>query len=160
MSCSSRDDERFRFYYVLEMASVSLPQGHAIVLFDGVCNFCNASINFVMDHDPNGYFRFASLQSRLAEDLGRPGGSLHEVSDSPDSIVLLEAGVVYKQSTAVLRIARRIARPWSLLYVFIVVPRPIRDRVYRWVAANRYRWFGKADSCRLPTPERRDRFLE
>ena len=142
------------------MASVSLPKDHAIVLFDGVCNFCNASINFVMDHDPKGYFRFASLQSRLAEDLQRPDDSLYGTSDSPDSIVLLEAGVVYKQSTAALRIARHMSRPWSLLYVFIFVPRPVRDRVYRWVAANRYRWFGKSDTCRLPTPERRDRFLE
>jgi predicted DCC family thiol-disulfide oxidoreductase YuxK len=142
------------------MASVSLPQGHATILFDGVCNFCNASINFVMDHDAKGYFRFASLQSRIAERLQPPGGSPHEVSGSPDSIVLLEAGIVYKRSTAVLRIARQLSWPWSLLYVFILVPRPIRDYAYRWVAANRYRWFGKSDTCRLPTPELRDRFLE
>jgi predicted DCC family thiol-disulfide oxidoreductase YuxK len=126
------------------------------VLFDGVCNLCNSSVNFVIDHDPAGYFKFASLQSEEAGVLlaqhGLDAGYL-------DSIILLEEGRLYRNATAALRIARRLSGAWPLLYAFIVVPRPVRDRVYGWVARNRYRWFGKRDQCRLPTAELRERFL-
>mgnify|MGYP006292712871 CR=1 FL=1 len=129
---------------------------HAIVLFDGVCNLCNASINFVIDHDPGGYFKFASLQSGEAGDLLQ--GCAH-APGSPESIVLVEDGTCYNRSTAALRITRKLTGAWPLLYGFLAVPRPIRDVVYDWIARNRYRWFGKRDTCRVPTPELQDRFL-
>lgn len=129
---------------------------HAVVLFDGVCNLCNDSVNFVIDHDPAAYFKFASLQSdeagALLAQYGLEAGYL-------ESIVLVEAGRVYRNSSAALRIARKLSWAWPLLYAFVVVPRPVRDWVYDWVARNRYKWFGKRDQCRLPTPELRSRFL-
>ncbi|GIV61600.1 MAG: hypothetical protein KatS3mg044_0466 [Rhodothermaceae bacterium] len=128
-----------------------------IILFDGVCNLCNGSVNFVIDHDPDGYFRFAALQSETARALLQ---ALRVPDDRPESIVLIEDGKVYTRSTAALRIARRLSGAWPLLYAFIVVPRRLRDRVYDWIARNRYRWFGRRDTCRLPTPELRSRFLE
>jgi predicted DCC family thiol-disulfide oxidoreductase YuxK len=131
---------------------------HAVVLFDGVCNLCNATVNFIVDRDPAGYFRFAALQSEPgAATLARHGTPAP--AGDPDSICLEERGRFYVRSTAVLRIARRLRGGWKLLFVFIVVPRPLRDLVYRWVARNRYRWFGREESCRVPTPELRARFL-
>lgn len=123
---------------------------HAIVLFDGVCNLCNHSVRFVIERDPESYFRFASLQSDVAvELLSRYGRA--PVSAPPDSIVLIENGRVFESSTAALRIARRLRGAWKFLYFFIVIPRPIRDAVYRWIARNRYRWFGtREDVCLVP----------
>ncbi len=139
-----------------EAGSPELLKRHAVVLFDGVCNLCNGSVNFIIDRDPDGYFRFASLQSEEAEAIMRSAG----ISDETlESIVLVEGGRVFRRSDAVLRIARKLKGPWSALALFTVVPRPIRDRVYDWIARNRYRWFGKRDTCRIPTPELRARFL-
>jgi len=130
---------------------------HAIVLFDGVCNLCNGTVNFIIDHDPAGDFRFAPLQSSVAE-------TYLENADGPDrelgTIVLVEHGQTYVRSTAALRIARRLSGPWSLLSLALVIPRPLRDAVYNVIAANRYDWFGQRDQCRMPTPGLRDRFLD
>jgi predicted DCC family thiol-disulfide oxidoreductase YuxK len=129
----------------------------AVVLFDGVCNLCNGSVNFIIDRDPAARFRFAALQSApAAELLGRFG---QKPEAEPQSVLLLEDGKLYDRSTAALRIARRLGGGWKLLYAFIVVPRPVRDVVYGFIARNRYRWFGKSESCRMPTPELRARFL-
>ena len=141
-------------------ASTDVRPGGALVLFDGVCNLCNGAVNFIIDHDPEGYFTFAALQSeeavpRLAE-FGRLPDSL---AAAPDSIVLIEGGRLYERSDAVLRIARRLSGLWPLAYIFVVLPKPLRDALYGWIAANRYRWFGKQDACRIPTPELRARFL-
>lgn len=130
---------------------------HAVVLFDGVCNLCNGAVNFIIDRDPAGYFRFAPLQSDVA-------ATYLDDTDGPDAdlstIVLVEDGQTYVRSTAALRIARRLTGAWPLLFLAIVVPRPLRDAVYNWVAHNRYDWFGTRDECRLPTPGLRDRFLD
>lgn len=132
------------------------PASHPIVLFDGVCNLCNHSVNFIIDRDPDGYFKMAALQDEAVQPLlARFGLS----SNYLDSIVLIERGTCYRESTAALRIARRLRGRWPLCYAFIVIPRPLRDLVYGWIARNRYRWFGKQDTCRLPTPELRMRFL-
>ncbi len=139
-----------------EAGSPELPKRHAVVLFDGVCNLCNGSVNFIIDRDPDGYFRFASLQSEEAEAIMRRAGSS---GTTLESIVLVEGDRVFRRSDAVLRIARKLKGPWPALALFTVVPRPIRDRVYDWIARNRYRWFGKRDTCRIPTPELRARFL-
>ncbi|RBL90753.1 thiol-disulfide oxidoreductase DCC family protein [Chitinophaga flava] len=128
-----------------------------IILFDGVCNFCNASINFVIRHDRQGRFRFAPLQSETAVALGT---SLHFDTSRLETFVLVQNGKVYTKSTAALRVARQLPFPWRGMYAFIIIPRFIRDAVYSLVARNRYRWFGKKDSCMIPTPEIRGRFLQ
>jgi len=125
-----------------------------VVLFDGVCNLCNASVLFVIDRDPGGRFAFAPLQSGVAARLLAHRGY---GETSLGSVLLLEGGRVYERSTAALRVARRLGGWWPLLYAFIAVPRPIRDAVYDWIARNRYRWFGKEEACRIPTPELRSR---
>lgn len=128
----------------------------AIVLFDGVCNFCNASINFVIEHDSSGYFRFAPLQSEIGEKLTAKYG-IDRIET--DSVVLVENGKVYTHSDAALGIARHLNGVWSWAYALRVVPRPLRDLVYRLVARNRYRLFGRREACMIPTPEIRARFL-
>jgi predicted DCC family thiol-disulfide oxidoreductase YuxK len=133
--------------------------GHPVILFDGVCNLCNAFVNFVLDRDPTAQFHFASLQSPGAAALLAERG-LPAPAAEPDSIVLIDGDRVYERSTAALRIARRLRGPIRVLSVFMVVPRPLRDLVYRFVARYRYRWFGRRDMCRVPTPELRARFLD
>jgi predicted DCC family thiol-disulfide oxidoreductase YuxK len=127
-----------------------------IILFDGVCNLCNASVQFVISRDPRARFRFAALQSEAAaaclQRLGVHGALM-------DSVVLIENDRIYTRSTAALRIARGLRFPWPAAFVLIAVPRPLRDWVYDFVARRRYRWFGKRDVCMVPTPALRDRFL-
>jgi predicted DCC family thiol-disulfide oxidoreductase YuxK len=127
-----------------------------LVLFDGVCNLCNGSVQFILRHDPAARFRFASLQSPVGQELqarfGMDPGRL-------DSVILVEGDRWYKESDAALRIARGMSGAWKALAAFRVIPRPIRDAAYRLIARNRYRWFGKQETCWLPTPELRGRFL-
>jgi predicted DCC family thiol-disulfide oxidoreductase YuxK len=126
------------------------------VLFDGVCNLCNGSVQFILKRDPQGLFRFASLQSEAGRSLmdqhGLDPGAL-------SSVVVIEDGRVWQESSAALRVARHLPGAWKLLRVFAVIPRPLRDAVYRLIARNRYRWFGKTETCWLPTPELQGRFL-
>jgi predicted DCC family thiol-disulfide oxidoreductase YuxK len=126
----------------------------SVLLFDGVCTLCNGSVRFVIERDPAGRFQFAPLQSaaarRLLEKAPQP---------LPDSLVLVEEGRLFTRSTAVLRIARGLGFPWPLAYLFVAVPRPLRDWVYDILASHRYRWFGRRDACMVPTPELRSRFL-
>ena len=125
-----------------------------MLLFDGVCTLCNGFVQFVIERDPAGRFQFAPLQSDAAARLlGVAPPPL------PDSLVLLEDGRLFTRSTAALRVARGLRFPWPLAYVFVAVPRPVRDCVYDAVARNRYRWFGRRDVCMVPTPELRSRFL-
>ena len=129
----------------------------AIILFDGVCNLCNGFVTFVIARDPDAQFRFAALSSPAAAGVLRSAGVTLPI---PDTIVLVEEERAYFRSAAALRIARRLAFPWPLAYAFISVPRFIRDRVYDFVAAHRYRWFGRRETCMIPTPELRSRFLD
>jgi predicted DCC family thiol-disulfide oxidoreductase YuxK len=128
----------------------------SILLFDGVCNLCNGAVQFMIRRDKSGYFHYASLQgqsgSRLLAKHGMPAYT--------GSIVLIEDGAVYTKSDAALRISKRLGAAWPLLGIFKLVPRKLRDLAYDFIAANRYRWFGKRDACMLPTPEHRSRFLE
>ncbi|NBA77103.1 DUF393 domain-containing protein [Emticicia sp. ODNR4P] len=127
-----------------------------LVLFDGVCNFCNSSINFVIDHDSQKRFKFASLQSEVGQQY------LAQFSRNKkdfDSVLLVKNGRVFKKSDAALHIARHLDGAWKWLYFLRWVPRVIRDMIYDLVAKNRYRIFGKSDACRLPNPELRERFL-
>jgi predicted DCC family thiol-disulfide oxidoreductase YuxK len=130
--------------------------GGAVVLFDGVCNLCNGSVQFIIRHDPAGRFRFASLQSEAGQALLRRHGL-----DPEDlfSVILVEDGRAHSRSDAALRIAAGLSGGWRAAGALRVVPRPLRDLVYGWVARNRYRWFGRQDACMIPTPELRGRFL-
>ena len=135
------------------MTGISSP----IILFDGVCNLCNGAVQFAIERDPTAIFRFASLQS----DFGQSILAQNVVdTEGGDTIVLLENGKVYDRSTAALRVARQLSGWIKYLYVFIFVPKFIRDFVYKIVAKNRYRWFGKQESCWLPTKELKARFLD
>jgi len=136
---------------------VDVPRDRPVVLFDGVCNLCSGSVQFLIEHDPQATLRFAPLQSESAQAL------LEEVGLTDydfDTIVLVEGEEYYTKSDAALRIARRLERPWSLLWVGRYVPRVLRDAAYDAVASSRYAVFGKKDRCMVPTPEIRDRFLE
>ncbi len=127
-----------------------------IVLFDGDCNFCDASVQFIIQRDPSAYFHFTSLQSEKGLQLKKQ----HGISEDEDSVVLIEKNKIYTQSSAALHIAKKLDGLWHLLFLFILVPRPIRDYFYNYFAKNRYKWFGKReDSCTLPSPEVRKRFL-
>jgi predicted DCC family thiol-disulfide oxidoreductase YuxK len=124
-----------------------------VILFDGVCNLCTGSVQFVIERDSRKRFRFASLQSPVAEQLlGR--------RDDLESVVLVENGEIYRKSTAALRIARRLDGLWPLLAVFLVLPRFLRDAVYDWIGRRRYRMFGKRDACWVPSAELAERFLD
>ncbi len=128
----------------------------ATILFDGVCNLCNGAVRFVIARDPKARFRFAALTSDAAQSLLRQSAVSGPL---PDSIVLVEDDRVYFRSDAALRIARQLTFPWPLLSIFAIVPRFIRDGVYDFIAARRYRWFGRRETCMVPTPELRRRFL-
>lgn len=126
------------------------------MLFDGVCNLCNAWVRFVIDRDPGGRFAFAPLQSELAERLLRERGY---VGEPLATVLLVDGPRVYDRSTAALRIVRGLRGGWPMLAALLAVPRALRDPVYGWLARRRYRWFGRTETCRLPSPEIRDRFL-
>src|SRR5437773_733528 len=121
-----------------------------VILFDGVCNLCNGFVHFVIARDPGARFQFAALQSDSARRLLARVDGLRQV---PDSVVLVDRGRVYTRSSAALRIARGLPFPWSLARALLVVPRPLRDWVYDRVARHRYRWFGRKDTCIVPTPD-------
>jgi Uncharacterized protein conserved in bacteria len=125
-----------------------------IVLFDGECNFCNGSVQFIIKRDPAGRYKFASIQSEAGARLLKRHGA-----EGTDSFVLIEGSKAYVKSTAALRLCKGLAGGWKLLVVLLAVPRPIRDAVYDKFAGSRYKWFGKADSCMLPAPHIRERFL-
>ncbi|WP_235063438.1 thiol-disulfide oxidoreductase DCC family protein [Candidatus Halobonum tyrrellensis] len=140
------------------LAGVDLDD-HPVLLFDGVCNLCNGAVRFVVRFDDAGTFRFAPLQSDVGQALlDRYGRSLS--GDALDSVVLVEDGVAYEKSDAVLRVARRLDGPWPLAYPLTLLPRRLRDAAYDVVAANRYRVFGRSDECQIPPPELRERFAE
>ncbi|UMB61456.1 DUF393 domain-containing protein [Lutibacter sp. A80] len=128
-----------------------------LILFDGVCNLCNASVKFIIKHDKKAHFKFASLQSDAAKEL-----LLHYnlKKNYMDSIILIENNTnYYEKSTAALKIAQKLDGMFKLLYIFIVIPSFIRDWIYTYIANNRYKWFGKKDKCMIPTPETQNRFI-
>ncbi len=128
-----------------------------VVLFDGVCNLCNGAVNMLIDRDKKNVFRFASLQSAYGQQVVAKHNLQGEYLNT---ILLVEGDKVYERSTAVLRVFKHLGGLYGLLYFFIVVPVFIRNAVYNFVARNRYRWFGKRDVCRIPTPELKAKFLE
>ena len=128
----------------------------AVVLFDGLCRFCSGSVGFILRRDAGQRFNFAPLQSSVAEQLLE---GFDRSSEEMDSLVLVEDGRYWTRSTAALKIVRQLSGLWPLLFVLILVPRPLRNMCYDLFARNRYRWFGKYDRCFVPTAEERERFL-
>lgn len=129
---------------------------HSIILFDGVCNFCEAGVVFLIKRDLKAIFKFAALQSdagqRLLKEFNLPTENL-------STFVLIDDGRCYFKSTAALRVMTKLGGFWSLLSIFILIPKPLRDLFYRFVAANRYRLFGKKGVCMVPSKEIQERFL-
>jgi len=138
-------------------APTNHPQ-HSVILFDGQCNMCNAWVRFVIARDVNDVFRFAPLQSQAAEQLMRQ----YECAPADTStVILIEHGQIYRQSSAALRIARQLGGAWWLLSALRIVPRCLRDGAYRFVARRRDRWFGRGDACESASAaaELRGKFL-
>lgn len=127
-----------------------------VILFDGVCNLCNGAITFIIKRDKRNHYRFAALES----DIGTMYLQKHEINPmETDSIVLIRGEKAYTKASAALRIARKMSGLWPLLYLFIIIPKFISNTVYDYIARNRYQWFGKEESCMIPTPALRDKFL-
>ena len=130
--------------------------GHPIILFDGVCNFCNGAINFVLKQDKKGIFKFAPLQSEAGQMLLQHYNlSMKEF----DSFILIDKGKVYKKSAASLRVMNKLPWYWKEAQILRMIPTAFRDAIYDFIAKNRYKWFGKKEQCMVPTPELRSRFL-
>ncbi len=127
-----------------------------VLIFDGVCELCNRSVSFVLKWEKQPEIKFTANQNDPGRNLLTRYGIDPEI---PGTVFLVEKGKLYKESTAILRISRYLKFPWNLGYGFIIVPPFIRNAVYRLIARNRYRWFGKRDTCRIPTPEEMVRFL-
>lgn len=127
-----------------------------LVLFDGVCNLCNGSVQFIIKRDKHARFQFASLQSDEGQAQLK---QLQIPTTSFESIVLIKNGKVFQRSDAALEIARELDGAWKVFYGFKIIPRFLRDFIYNWIARNRYRFFGRQDECMIPTPDLRARFL-
>ncbi len=132
-------------------------EGKSIVFFDGVCNLCNAAVNFIIKHDKKKHFLFASLQSDVAKEILLQY-NLKKIN--LESIILLENEKIYLKSTAALKIARKLNHGFFLLYIFMLIPKFIRNYAYDYIAANRYKWYGKKSSCMLPSDNIKNRFLD
>lgn len=131
------------------------PTESAIILFDGVCNFCNTTVRFIINRDPHRHFRFASLQSEIGKQLLQK----HDLSADLSTIVLIENNKVSLRSSAVLHIAKKMTFPWNILCFFIIIPKPLRDICYNKIARRRYQWFGVKETCEIPTLTVMSRFL-
>lgn len=134
-----------------------LPKPQHIILFDGICNLCNSSVQFVIRHDKKEQLRFASLQSDAGQSLLHKGNFAKK---KLDSFVLISDGQYFTRSTAALKVLKLLGGRWSALYVFIFVPAFIRNAVYNLISRNRYRLFGKREECMLPSLELKKRFLD
>jgi predicted DCC family thiol-disulfide oxidoreductase YuxK len=131
-------------------------ENRAVILFDGVCNLCNSAVQFVIKHDKENHFKFASIQSDAGQRLLN---QYHLPQHDINSFVLIENATAFTRSTAALKVSKLLNGPVKLLYGFIIVPAFIRDAVYTFIANNRYRWFGQRKECMIPTPELKDKFI-
>jgi len=134
------------------------PSDFPIVFFDGICGLCNHFVDWVLPRDHRRALRFSPLQGQTAKERLPP--ETLEVAESLRSVLVLDANGVHQKSAAVLRVMRYLGWPWRGFLIFALVPRPLRDAIYDYVAKNRYRWFGKKETCRLPTREERELFLD
>lgn len=139
---------------------MTVPEQPIIILFDGVCNLCSGAVKFLIARDPHAQFRFAALQSHAARRVCAALGHELLASGTPSTIVVIDQGRAMERSDAALAIARHMPFPWPMLGVFRVLPRGLRDALYRFVARHRYRWFGRSETCMVPPPELHHRFLD
>jgi len=128
-----------------------------VILFDGVCNLCSNSVQFILKRDKKNQFLFGSLQGTAGHEYL---AKFNLPADTFNSFMLVEGDTLYKRSTAALRMAKHLGGGWSLLYGFIIVPKFIRDAVYNLIAKNRYKWFGKKEECWIPAPALKAKFLD
>ena len=144
------------YSFVTVISTPETSYQHPIILFDGECNLCNSSVQFIIRHDPNSTFRFASLQSDTGKELlkkfSMPEALLY-------SVMVIMNNQISDRSRAALEITRKLNGAWPVLYVFIVVPPFIRNFIYDWISKNRYQWFGVRNECMMPTPDMKQRFL-
>lgn len=133
-----------------------VPDNQPVVLFDGVCNFCNRMVNFAIRNDPKSRLRFAPLQSAAGQALLKK----YQVAPSADTLVLIQDNKAYTYAKAAIRICRYLRWPVKICYAFRIIPGWISQPFYKWIARNRYKWFGKKESCMIPDPQVRKRFLE
>lgn len=138
------------------MSKIADISGKTILFFDGNCGLCNRSVKFVLRKEKNKTLLFSALQSEFADNTLPP----YNLKESLDSMVLLENGKIYLQSSAALRVTKYLKGLWPLMMVFIIVPPFIRNGVYNYIAKNRITWFGTADYCEMMTPELKNRFIE
>ncbi|HKI89510.1 MAG TPA: thiol-disulfide oxidoreductase DCC family protein [Draconibacterium sp.] len=131
-------------------------QNHLLVLFDGVCNLCNGTVDFIIKRKSKIQFLFVALQSEAGKKLVEK----YNIPSEIDSVILINDNNVFTESEAVLEIVRFLPYPWKLATAFKIIPKKWRDKMYKWIAKNRYRWFGKKTSCRLPSPEEKIWFPE
>lgn len=131
-------------------------ENNPILLFDGICNYCNSWVDFIIRKDKKKKFRFASLQSEAGKKLLRQ----YDLSDKEESAVLIFNGKAYPKSSAGIHVFYHLGMPYSLLFAFIIFPAYVRDFYYDIIARNRYKWWGKKDSCMIPSPEVKERFLQ
>lgn len=137
---------------------INLPENKKIILFDGVCNLCDASVQFIIKNDKNDVFRFVAIQSELGQKIIKYLGI---DTSKTDSIILYEPGIAYYfKAEAALRIAKELRSWHSILYIFIHIPNFIKNGVYDFIAKNRYKWYGKKEACMIPTPELKAKFLD
>ena len=129
----------------------------AVVLFDGVCNFCNYWVNFAIKRDPKKKLRFTPLQGNIAKTLLTQHGI---ATTNMNTVIFIENGKVYTQSSAALRIAKKLSGGWKLFYGLMIIPKLLRDSVYNIIAKNRYKLYGKKETCMIPTQDLKDRFLD
>lgn len=137
--------------------SIKPSSQHPVVLFDGVCNLCSGSVQFILKRDPAGKFRFASLQSEVGRQFLSKAGLSTSVLNT---LILIKGDIYFCKSDAALEIARQLSGLWPVLYVLRGIPRFIRNPIYDWISRNRYRWFGKHQVCWLPSDEWKSRFLD
>lgn len=126
-----------------------------IVLFDGECHFCNRSVQFIIKRDPNAYYKFASIKSDIGQQFRKDYGIPFHI----DSLILIENEQYYVKSSAALRICKNLKGAWKTGGIFLLIPTPIRNFAYDFIAKNRYKWFGKKEACELPSSEMKKRFL-
>lgn len=134
---------------------LSLPSGKTLVLFDGYCNLCNGAVQFILKRDLKKQFYFAGLSWPVGEDIIRQFPKFKDA----DSILVFENGKVFDRSSAALKITGRLGGLWPLMGIFWIIPRFLRDAIYTFIARNRYKWFGKKDSCMIPDSDVKERFL-
>jgi len=133
-----------------------MPESNPILLFDGVCNLCNRSVQRVLNHEKTPMIQFASLQSEAGKKLLIKYG---ENPEKLDSLVLIQNGKMYQKTRAVFKICLHLKFPYPLIFLFWPIPYFMRDWIYDWVSKNRYKWYGKLDECWIPTPEFKSRFI-